>query len=112
LRIGLVTEVVERTALWTWAHEMAALLRPNPPRRFKEPCALFGSRWTDPTGRPWSRSSSTHGWAVLSGWWKCPAAGPSDILRGFADGGGTSPKTSLEGPRAFLEKRDPEWQCK
>ena len=68
-RIGLVTEVVSRDALvaprprvWPPAS------RASPWRRPKARCGPSGSRSTVPTGRPWSRASSTPGSATRSAW--------------------------------------------
>ena len=57
LRIGLVTEVVERDALWARAHEIAAgiaaqAVAPRP----RAPCARSGSRSTARTAPRWSRA--------------------------------------------------------
>lgn len=46
LRLGLVTEVVERDALWDRAHEIAATIAARNPRQSRAPSARYGNLLT------------------------------------------------------------------
>ena len=64
LRLGLVTEVVARDALWERAHEISTVIASLPRAR----CARSGSRSTSPTAPPWTRASCTRASATRRDW--------------------------------------------
>ena len=74
LRIGLVTEVVERSGCGTGPTRSPPASPANPPRRPRARYEPSGSRSTGRTGRPWSRGFSTRGSGTRSAWPRWPSA--------------------------------------
>ena len=84
LELGLVSEVVPGDELLARAHELAAMVASASPATVR---ASLAAIWE--SLNLGLEDAYDHGFAVLSRHWAHPDA--------------------LEGPRAFLEKRDPEW---
>lgn len=85
--LGMISEVVEHDNLLTRAHEIADVLNSN------APLAVRGTRL-----------------AILKGL-DLPLHEAEMLAESFRERN-LHTEDSLEGPRAFVEKRTPEWQCR
>ncbi|WP_068274100.1 enoyl-CoA hydratase/isomerase family protein [Aldersonia kunmingensis] len=85
--LGMITEVVEHDRLLERAHEIAAIVNSN------APLAVRGSRL-----------------AILKGL-DLPVHEAEMLAESFRERV-TRTEDALEGPRAFVEKRPPNWQCR
>jgi enoyl-CoA hydratase/carnithine racemase len=87
LELGLITEIVEHDRLLERAHEIAGIVNTN------APLAVRGTRL-----------------AILKGL-DLPLHEAEMLAESFRERNLHS-KDSLEGPKAFVEKRAPNWQCR
>ncbi|MFD1813520.1 enoyl-CoA hydratase/isomerase family protein [Rhodococcus gannanensis] len=87
LELGMVSEVVDHDGLLDRAHEIAAIVNSN------APLAVRGTRL-----------------AILKGL-DLPLHEAEMLAESFRERV-TRTEDALEGPRAFVEKRAPEWQCR
>jgi enoyl-CoA hydratase/carnithine racemase len=85
--LGMVSEIVEHDRLLERAHEIAAIVNSN------APLAVRGSRL-----------------AILKGL-DLPLHEAEMLAESFRERV-TRTEDALEGPRAFVEKRQPDWQCR
>ncbi len=85
LALGVVSEVVPADQLLARAHELASWIAEASPEAIRQSRAVYRRFEDDTVGE-----AMADGWAAVMRHWEHPDAD--------------------EGPRAFLERRDPEWQ--
>ena len=85
LALGLVSEVVPADQLLARAHELAGWIAEASPESIRQSRAVYRRLESDTVGE-----AMADGWAAVMRHWAHPDAD--------------------EGPRAFLERRDPDWQ--